>query len=135
MLSLGTRLADCLLAAEDLEAAGLSTTVADARFAKPLDTELITQLARDHAVLVTVEEGSIGGFGSHVAQFLASNGMLDGKLKFRSLFMPDRYIEQASPSVMLADAGLDARGIAATVMQALGSDEAAIHAMANLSKA
>ena len=135
LLSLGTRLADCLLAAEDLEAAGLSTTVADARFAKPLDTELITRLARDHAVLVTVEEGSIGGFGSHVAQFLASNGMLDGKLKFRSLFMPDRYVEQASPAVMLADAGLDARGIAATVMQALGSDEAAIHAMANLSKA
>ena len=135
LLSLGTRLADCLLAAEDLEAAGLSTTVADARFAKPLDTDLVSRLARDHAVLVTVEEGAIGGFGSHVAQFLASNGLLDGKLKFRSLFMPDRYVEQASPAVMLADAGLDARGIAATVMQALGSDEAAIQAMANLSKA
>ncbi|MEZ5870837.1 MAG: 1-deoxy-D-xylulose-5-phosphate synthase [Nitratireductor sp.] len=135
LLSLGTRLADCLLAAEDLEAAGLSTTVADARFAKPLDAELIARLAREHAVLVTVEEGAIGGFGSHVAQFLASNGILDGKLKFRSLFMPDRYVEQASPAVMLADAGLDARGIAASVMQALGSDEAAVRALANLSKA
>jgi 1-deoxy-D-xylulose-5-phosphate synthase len=123
LLSLGTRLADCLKAAEELDSYGLSTTVADARFAKPLDRELIARLAREHAVLVTVEEGAIGGFGSHVAQFLAENGLLDGGLRFRSLFMPDAFVEQAAPNVMIANAGLDAKGILVKVFEALGMEQ------------
>ena len=120
LLSFGTRLADCLLAAEDLDAAGLSTTVADARFAKPLDHDLIRQLARHHEMLITVEEGSVGGFGSHVLQFLATEGLLDNGLKVRSLVMPDIWVEQAKPEVMNAKAGLDRAGIVATVFKALG---------------
>jgi 1-deoxy-D-xylulose-5-phosphate synthase len=123
LLSLGTRLADCLKAAEELESYGLSTTVADARFAKPLDRELIARLAREHAVLVTVEEGAIGGFGSHVVQFLAENGLLDGGLRFRSIFMPDAFVEQAAPNVMIANAGLDAKGILVKVFEALGMEQ------------
>jgi 1-deoxy-D-xylulose-5-phosphate synthase len=120
LLSFGTRLADCLLAAEDLDASGLSTTVADARFAKPLDHDLIRQLARHHEMLITVEEGAVGGFGSHVLQFLASEGLLDSGLKVRSLCMPDVWVEQAKPEVMNAQAGLDRAGIVATVFKALG---------------
>ena len=120
LLSFGTRLADCLLAAEDLDAAGLSTTVVDARFAKPLDHDLIRQLARHHAVLVTVEEGAVGGFGSQVVQLLASEGLLDNGLKFRSLVLPDLWMDQAKPEVMYAKAGLDAAGITQTVFRALG---------------
>ncbi len=123
LLSLGTRLADCLKAAEELDSYGLSTTVADARFAKPLDRELIARLAGEHAVLVTVEEGAIGGFGSHVAQFLAENGLLDGGLRFRSIFMPDAFVEQAAPNVMIANAGLDAKGILVKVFEALGMEQ------------
>nr|WP_210258910.1 1-deoxy-D-xylulose-5-phosphate synthase [Rhizobium sp. WYCCWR 11152] len=120
LLSFGTRLADCLLAAEDLDAAGLSTTVADARFAKPLDRDLIRQLARHHEIVITVEEGSIGGFGSHVTHFLASEGLLDNGLKLRSLVMPDIWMEQAKPEAMNAHAGLDRAGIVSTVFRALG---------------
>ncbi|MDF0695045.1 1-deoxy-D-xylulose-5-phosphate synthase [Rhizobium sp. MC63] len=120
LLSFGTRLADCLLAAEDLEAAGLSTTVADARFAKPLDHELIRQLARHHEMLITVEEGSVGGFGSQVMQYLSSEGLLDNGLKIRSLVMPDIWMEQAKPEAMNAHAGLDRAGIVSTVFRALG---------------
>jgi 1-deoxy-D-xylulose-5-phosphate synthase len=120
LLSFGTRLADCLLAAEDLDAAGLSTTVADARFAKPLDLDLIRQLARHHEVLLTVEEGSVGGFGSHVMHFLAHEGLLDGRLKVRPLVMPDIYMDQAKPEVMNALAGLDRKGIVTTVFNMLG---------------
>ncbi|MDM9626632.1 1-deoxy-D-xylulose-5-phosphate synthase [Rhizobium sp. S152] len=120
LLSFGTRLADCMLAAEDLDAAGLSTTVADARFAKPLDHDLIRQLARHHEMLITVEEGAVGGFGSHVVQFLATEGLLDNGLKIRSLVMPDLWVEQAKPEVMNAQAGLDRAGIVATVFKALG---------------
>ena len=123
ILSFGTRLADALLAAEDLDAAGLSTTVADARFAKPLDHDLIRQLARHHEVLVTVEEGSIGGFGSHVLHFLAHEGLLDGRLKVRPLTMPDLFVEQARPETMNALAGLDRKGIVATVFDVLGREE------------
>lgn len=123
LLSFGTRLADCLLAAEDLEAAGLPTTVADARFAKPLDTALIDQLARHHEVLLTVEEGAVGGFGSHVMQYLAHRGMLDRGLKFRPLVMPDLFMDQAKPEAMYARAGLDRKGIVATVFQALDSQK------------
>ena len=125
ILSLGTRLADALKAAEELDSFGLSTTVADARFAKPLDTDLVARLAREHAVLVTVEEGAIGGFGSHVAQFLAMNGLLDNGLRFRSLFMPDHYVEQASPASMYMQAGLDAKGILVKVFEALGMEQPA----------
>lgn len=120
LLSFGTRLADCLLAAEDLDAAGLSTTVADARFAKPLDHALIRQLARHHEILITVEEGSVGGFGSHVMQFMAMDGLLDRGLKVRSLVMPDIWMEQAKPEAMIAHAGLDRAGIVSTVFNALG---------------
>ncbi|MDG3574998.1 1-deoxy-D-xylulose-5-phosphate synthase [Rhizobium sp. YJ-22] len=120
LLSFGTRLADCLLAAEDLDAAGLSTTVADARFAKPLDTDLIRQLARHHEVLITVEEGAVGGFGSQVLQFLAFEGLLDHGLKVRPLVLPDLWMEQAKPEVMYAKAGLDRAGIVTAVFRALG---------------
>ncbi|TAZ82363.1 1-deoxy-D-xylulose-5-phosphate synthase [Rhizobium ruizarguesonis] len=120
LLSFGTRLADCLLAAEDLDAAGLSTTVADARFAKPLDHDLIRQLARHHEMVITVEEGAIGGFGSHVMHFLATEGLLDNGLKLRSLVMPDIWMEQAKPEAMNAHAGLDSAGIVSTVFKALG---------------
>ncbi|MBO9629869.1 MAG: 1-deoxy-D-xylulose-5-phosphate synthase [Shinella sp.] len=120
LLSFGTRLADCLLAAEDLDAAGLSTTVADARFAKPLDHDLIRSLARHHEVLITIEEGAVGGFGSHVLQFLAMEGLLDHGLKVRPLVLPDIWMEQAKPEAMYAKAGLDRAGIVATVFRALG---------------
>ncbi|GAA4183233.1 1-deoxy-D-xylulose-5-phosphate synthase [Shinella granuli] len=120
LLSFGTRLADCLLAAEDLDAAGLSTTVADARFAKPLDHDLVRQLARHHEVLITIEEGAIGGFGSHVLQFLALEGLLDHGLKVRPMVLPDIWMEQAKPEAMYAKAGLDRAGIVSTVFQALG---------------
>ncbi|ACI53861.1 deoxyxylulose-5-phosphate synthase [Rhizobium leguminosarum bv. trifolii WSM2304] len=120
LLSFGTRLADCLLAAEDLDAAGLSTTVADARFAKPLDHDLIRQFARHHEMVITVEEGSVGGFGSQVMQYLSSEGLLDNGLKIRSLVMPDIWMEQAKPEAMNAHAGLDRAGIVSTVFRALG---------------
>ncbi|MEJ6848167.1 1-deoxy-D-xylulose-5-phosphate synthase [Sinorhizobium fredii] len=124
LLSFGTRLADCLLAAEDLDAAGLSTTVADARFAKPLDHELIRQLARHHEVLITIEEGAIGGFASHVLHFLAEEGLLDGGLKVRPMVLPDVWMEQAKPESMYAAAGLDRAGIVSTVFKALGQKHA-----------
>lgn len=124
LLSLGTRLSEALKAAEELEARGLSTTVADARFAKPLDEELILRLARDHEVLVTIEEGSIGGFGSFVMQLLAEKGALDrGTLKVRSMVLPDIYQDQDKPERMYAQAGLDAAGIVTKVFEALGREE------------
>jgi 1-deoxy-D-xylulose-5-phosphate synthase len=133
LLSFGTRLADCLVAAEDLDAAGLSTTVADARFAKPLDTDLIRQLARNHEVLITIEEGSVGGFGSHVMQFLALEGLLDGGLKVRPMVMPDIFMDHAAPEVMYARAGLDRKGIVDTVFRALGTENT-VHSSVTLLK-
>ncbi|HZH12111.1 MAG TPA: 1-deoxy-D-xylulose-5-phosphate synthase [Microvirga sp.] len=124
ILSLGTRLAEALKAAEELEARGLSTTVADARFAKPLDEEMILKLAREHEVLVTVEEGSIGGFGSFVLQLLSDRGALDrGTLKVRSMVLPDIYQDHDKPERMYAQAGLDAAGIVTKVFEALGQEE------------
>ncbi|MBN9467741.1 MAG: 1-deoxy-D-xylulose-5-phosphate synthase [Bosea sp.] len=120
LLSLGTRLAECLSAAELLGQRGLSTTVADARFAKPLDEALIARLAREHEVLITVEEGSVGGFGSHVLQLLAQKGLLDSGLKIRSLTLPDSFQDHDKPEKMYADAGLDAAGIVRAVEAALG---------------
>jgi 1-deoxy-D-xylulose-5-phosphate synthase len=128
LLSLGTRLADCLLAAEELDAAGLSTTVADARFAKPLDEELVARLAREHEVLIVVEEGAIGGFASHVLNFLAHHGLLETGLKVRPLIMPDAFTDQAKPETMVAEAGLDSAGIVRAVFAALGQGTAAIRA-------
>jgi 1-deoxy-D-xylulose-5-phosphate synthase len=122
LLSLGTRLSEALKAAEELGALGLSTTVADARFAKPLDIDLVTRLAREHEVLVTVEEGSIGGFGSFVLHALADRGLLDGKCRVRSMVLPDAYLDHDKPEVMYARAGLDAKGIVAKVFEALGRE-------------
>jgi 1-deoxy-D-xylulose-5-phosphate synthase len=119
LLSLGTRLQDTLKAADQLAALGLSATVADARFMKPLDTDLIRQLAENHDVLVTIEEGSIGGFGSHVLHYLAENGLLDKGLKVRSKVMPDVFVDQDKPEVMYQRAGLSAQGIVDTVCDAL----------------
>ena len=126
LLSLGTRLAECLKAAEDLGALGLSTTVADARFAKPLDIDLVTRLAREHEVLITVEEGSIGGFGSFVLHALADRGLLDGACRVRSMVLPDVYLDHDKPEAMYARAGLDARGIVARVFEALGREVVAV---------
>lgn len=123
LLSFGSRLADSLRAADRLAAMGLSTTVADARFAKPLDTELVSRLARHHEVLITIEEGAVGGFGSFVLHHLAISGGLDQGLKIRCLTLPDRFQDQASPAAMLAEAGLDADGIVATALLALGLDQ------------
>lgn len=123
ILSFGARLGECLAAAEELSGFGLSTTVADARFAKPLDVDLIGELAKNHEVLLTVEEGSTGGFGAHVLHQLSSDGLLDGALKVRTLVLPDRYIDQGKPAAMYAAAGLDADGIVKSVFTALGKND------------
>ncbi len=120
LLSFGARLGECLKAGDELAAQGVACTVADARFAKPLDNDLVLRLARGHELLVTIEEGSVGGFGSHVLDLLASAGVLDKGLKIRSLVLPDRFIEQDTPVKMYSSAGLDARGIVAAVQKALG---------------
>ncbi|MFY0734458.1 MULTISPECIES: 1-deoxy-D-xylulose-5-phosphate synthase [Aurantimonas] len=122
ILSFGTRLADSVAAAEELETFGLSTTVADARFAKPLDTELIGRLARNHEVLITVEEGASGGFASQVLEHLAARGLLDHGLKIRPLIMPDRFLDHAAPETMIRQAALDRQGIVDTVFRALGTE-------------
>jgi 1-deoxy-D-xylulose-5-phosphate synthase len=125
LLSFGARLGECLTAAKELAAYGLSTTVADARFAKPLDIDLLMRLAREHEVLITIEEGSIGGFGSFVLQALAENGLLEGGLKVRSMMLPDVFIDQDTPAAMYAIAGLDAKGIVNKVFEGLGKNAAA----------
>ena len=125
LLSLGTRLHEALQAADQLAGMGLSTSVADARFAKPLDLDLLRQLAHTHEVLITIEEGSIGGFGSFVAQALLEEGLLDGQkpLKFRSLVLPDQFQDQDKPEKLYAQAGLDARAIVAKVLDVLGRSQ------------
>lgn len=124
ILSLGTHLQDCLDAADELRTHGLSCTVADARFAKPLDEDLIRRLAGEHEVLITIEEGAIGGFSAHVLQFLAKDGLLDGGLKIRPMTLPDRFIAHGTPKGMYDDAGLAARDIANTALATLGSNSA-----------
>ena len=124
ILSLGTRLAEALRAADTLAGMGLSTTVADARFAKPIDRDMIRGLAEKHEVLITIEEGSVGGFGSFVLQFLSEEGLLDGGLKIRALVLPDTFIDHDKPEKMYAQAGLDAKGIVAKVQDALGMGRA-----------
>ncbi len=122
LLSLGTRLADCIKAADILAARGISTTVADARFAKPLDHDLITRLARNHELLITIEEAAIGGFSAQVLQYLAESGALDQSgFKVRSMVLPDVFIDHDSPPAMYAKAGLDANGIVAKAFTALGT--------------
>jgi len=128
LLSYGTRLQDCLDAAEELTVHGLSTTVADARFAKPLDEDLVKRLAAEHEVLVTIEEGSVGGFSSQVAQFLAMDGVFDAGLKFRPMVMPDVFLDQDSPRRQIEIAGLANTDIVATAMAALGVDAASTSA-------
>ena len=123
LLSFGSSLKHALQAAEDLDSQGLSTTVADARFAKPLDGDLIADLANNHDVLITIEEGAVGGFGSHVMQHLTDNGLLDGSnLRVRSMVMPDVFVDQDKPEVMLSGAGLDKVGIVKKVFEALGQE-------------
>ncbi|QPM91379.1 1-deoxy-D-xylulose-5-phosphate synthase [Pseudooceanicola algae] len=120
ILSFGTRLGEVLKAAEALSARGISPTIADARFAKPLDRDLILRLARDHEALITIEEGAVGGFGSHVAQLLSDEGVFDQGLKYRSMVLPDIFIDQASPADMYAVAKLGAADIEARVLDVLG---------------
>src|SRR5579871_1344205 len=122
LLSLGTRLAECSRAAEELAAFGLSATVADARFAKPLDEDLIRRLAREHEVLITVEEGSVGGFGAYVMHLLAESGLLEGRLKVRAMVLGDVFYDHDAPAAMYARAGLDAKGIVAKVFETLRMD-------------
>ena len=125
LLSLGGRLAECMKAAQELASYGLSTTVADARFAKPLDTDLINRLVREHEVVITIEEGAIGGFGSHVLHHLATNGLLDHGLKIRSMVLPDLFLDHDSPQVQYDQAGLNARHIVTMALSALGREIAA----------
>ena len=125
ILSFGTRLAEALKAADMLAARGLSATVADARFAKPLDVDLVLRLARHHEALITVEEGAVGGFGSFVLQALAEHGALDRGLKIRSLVLPDVFQDQDKPEALYAQAGLDAEGIVRGALAALGADNIA----------
>ena len=120
LLSFGARLGECLKAADLLAGHGLSTTVADGRFAKPLDVDLVTRLAREHELLITIEEGSIGGFGSYVLNTLVQRDLLDGNLKVRTMVLPDVFMDHDKPDRMYAKAGLDAAGITAQVMKALG---------------
>ena len=117
LLSLGAHLAECLRAAEELDAEGISVTVADARFAKPLDTALIDQLVRHHGVVVTVEQGAQGGFGAMVLHYLANSGQLDGGVALRTMTLPDRFIDHASPDAMYRDAGLTCADILRTVRE------------------
>ncbi|HET6221806.1 MAG TPA: transketolase C-terminal domain-containing protein, partial [Dongiaceae bacterium] len=122
LLSFGAHLAECLKAADELAARGLSTTVADARFCKPLDEELIRRLAVEHEVLITVEEGAVGGFASHVLQYLATAGLLDHGLKIRPMVLPDRFVDHDKPEKQYDEAGLNARDIVATALMALGRE-------------
>ncbi len=124
LLSYGARLQECLKAADELDARGLSTTVADARFAKPLDHDLIRRLAKEHEVLITVEEGSIGGFGAFTLQFMAGDGILDGGMIVRTMTLPDIFQEHDKPELQYEEAGLNAPQIVATAMRALGIADA-----------
>jgi 1-deoxy-D-xylulose-5-phosphate synthase len=126
LLSIGTRLADCLKVSDILTAQGMPITVADARYVKPLDQELIARLAKEHDILITVEEGCVGGFGTQVFTFLANHGYLDHGLKCRMMTLPDRMIDHNSQPAQLAEAGLDADGILATILPFL--DDAALTA-------
>ena len=120
-MNFGAHLSEVRDAVTVLDKSGISLTIADARFAKPLDAEMIQELAKTHSILISIEEGSIGGFGSHVSNFLAENGLLDGDLKFRAMFFKDKFIDQASPKDMYKAAGLDAQDIIDKVLDLLGA--------------
>jgi 1-deoxy-D-xylulose-5-phosphate synthase len=120
ILSFGTRLSEVMTACEALSARGITPTVADARFAKPLDCDMILALAADHEALITIEEGAVGGFGSHVAQLLSDEGVFDRGLRFRSMVLPDTFVDHSSPEDMYAMAGLNAADIEAKVLEVLG---------------
>ena len=122
ILSFGTRLSEVMAAREALAARGLAPTVADARFAKPLDRDLILRLVAEHEALITIEEGAIGGFGSYVMQALAEAGTLDTGLRVRCMVLPDVFLDQDTPAAMYAKASLDAKGIITKVFEALGKD-------------
>ena len=128
ILNLGTRMIECRKAAEELDARGISTTIADMRFAKPLDLELISRLANSHEVVITIEEGSVGGFGSHVLSYLANQGAMDRGLKIRYMTLPDIFQDQDAPYKQYEQAGLNARHIVAKALEALGVSEAAVAA-------
>jgi len=121
IINFGARLKECLLANEKLIKKGINITLVDARFAKPLDKNLIWQIATDHEAIITIEEGSIGGFGSHVGQFLAEKNLLDNNLKFRSMILPDKFIDHDKPELMYKEAGLDAEAIVSKVFDVLNS--------------
>ena len=123
ILSIGTRLEECKIAAQELKNKGVNSTIVDARFAKPLDQELILKCAREHEIMITVEEGSIGGFGSHVENLLSENGIFDKGLKFRSMTLPDTFIEQDSPKKMYDVAGLNASQISKKILDILFTKE------------
>ncbi|MEL7466253.1 MAG: 1-deoxy-D-xylulose-5-phosphate synthase [Pseudomonadota bacterium] len=123
LLSFGARLQECLKAAEELDAMGLPTTIADARFAKPLDRDLILRLAKEHEAVISIEEGAVGGFGAHVMQLLAEEGAFDGGLRFRSMVLPDSFLDQDSPAKMYETAGLQAADIVKKAVEALGRGE------------
>ena len=122
ILSLGTRLQECLKASESLNQKGISVTIADMRFAKPIDEDLILELCSNHEALITIEEGSIGGFGSHVIHFASSRGILDKGIKLRSMILPDVFIDQDTPENMYKKAGLDAHSIEEKILEALKSN-------------
>ena len=121
LFNLGARLNECLLANEKLSKKGINISLVDARFAKPLDENLIWQIATDHEVIITIEEGSIGGFGSHVSQFLSEKNLLDNNLKFRSMILPDKFIDHNKPELMYKEAGLDSDAILNKVFDTLNS--------------
>jgi 1-deoxy-D-xylulose-5-phosphate synthase len=123
ILSLGTRLEECKIAANQLENKGITTTIVDARFAKPLDEELIITCAKKHEMMITIEEGSIGGFGSHVANLLAEKGIFDKGLKFRSMMLPDIFIDHDTPEKMYDVAGLNAKQIAQKILDVFFSKD------------
>ncbi|EEF28696.1 probable 1-deoxy-D-xylulose-5-phosphate synthase 2, chloroplastic [Ricinus communis] len=127
LLGYGTMVQSCLAAADLLKKFNITATVADARFCKPLDGQLVRQLAQEHEILITVEEGSIGGFGSHVANFLCLNGLLDGNLKWRPMMLPDRYIDHGSQTDQIEEAGLSSKHIAATVVSLIGGQKDSLH--------
>jgi len=121
LINFGARLNECLIAQKNLVKKGINITLADARFVKPLDENLIWQLATDHEAIITIEEGSIGGFGSHVGQFLTDKNLLDNNLKFRSMILPDRFIDHDKPNLMYKYAGLDANSIEGKILDILNS--------------
>ena len=121
LLNFGARLNECLIAQEKIAKKGINLTLIDARFAKPLDEKLIWQLAVDHEAMITIEEGSIGGFGSHVSQLLSEKNLLDNNLKFRSMILPDRFIDHNNPDLMYKYAGLDSSGIETKILDTLNS--------------